>query len=65
MLFSKTTSDKWNSVRKCRPYLLTLLNHHMNWSSLECVLDILLQLNNVEKLVLIYSYFVLIVILKL
>lgn len=49
MLFSKTTSEKWNSVRKCRPYLLTLLNHHMNWSSLECVLDILLQLNNVEK----------------
>jgi len=51
MLFSKTTSEKWNSVRKCRPYLLTLLNHHMNWSSLECVLDILLQLNNVEKFV--------------
>ncbi|KAL4148797.1 hypothetical protein QTP88_002952 [Uroleucon formosanum] len=49
MLFSKITSEKWNSVRKCRPYLLTLLNHHMNWSSLECVLDILLQLNNVEK----------------
>uniref|UniRef100_A0A2H8TLT6 Integrator complex subunit 1 n=1 Tax=Melanaphis sacchari TaxID=742174 RepID=A0A2H8TLT6_9HEMI len=49
MLFSKTTCEKWNSVRKCRPYLLTLLNHHMNWSSLECVLDILLQLHNVEK----------------
>lgn len=51
MLFSKTIDVKWESVRKCRPYLLTLLNHHMNWSSLECVLDILLDLNNVEKLV--------------
>ncbi|XP_050534872.1 integrator complex subunit 1-like isoform X2 [Daktulosphaira vitifoliae] len=48
MLFSKTVEDKWDSVRNCRPYLLTLLNHHMNWSSLECVLDILLDLNNVE-----------------
>lgn len=51
MLFSKTVSEKWESVRNCRPYLLTLLNHHMNWSSLECALDILLELSNVEKLV--------------
>lgn len=51
MLFSKTINEKWESVRNCRPYLLTILNHHMNWSSLECVLDILLELDNVEKLV--------------
>ncbi|XP_050427828.1 integrator complex subunit 1 isoform X2 [Adelges cooleyi] len=49
MLFMKTVSEKWDSVRDCRPYLLTLLNHHMNWSSLECVLNILLDLNNFEK----------------
>lgn len=52
MLFSKKISEKWEPVRNCRPYLLTLLNHHMNWSSIECVLDILLEVNNVEKLVL-------------
>lgn len=50
MLFSKNICEKWESVRNCRPYLLTILNHHMNWSSLECVLDILLELDNVEKL---------------
>lgn len=55
MLFSKTFDKKWESVRNCRPYLLTLLNHHMNWSSLESVLDILLDLNNVEKLVFIHK----------
>ncbi|VVC44914.1 Hypothetical protein CINCED_3A009720 [Cinara cedri] len=49
MLFSKTVDERWESVRNCRPYLLTLLNHHMNWSSLECVLDIILELSNVEK----------------
>jgi hypothetical protein len=51
MLFSKNICEKWESVRNCRPYLLTILNHHMNWSSLECVLDILLEPENVEKLV--------------
>lgn len=56
MLFSKTVSEKWESIRNCRPYLLTLLNHHMNWSSLECVLDILLELENVEKLVVELTY---------
>lgn len=55
MLFSKTVNEKWESVRNCRPYLLTLLNHHMNWSSLECALDILLELSNVEKLAPIYE----------
>lgn len=49
MLFSPEKDAKWESLRVCRPYLLTLLTHHASWLTLEKALAKLLTLDATKR----------------